>query len=111
MGIRNLSKPGEDPKNGDWIEKDLDGGGTIQHEYSDGTPVEAGPETDEEIALRDKDLAEIGREWRDRELAETDLAAQTPDYPNRDAYLTYRTELRDWPSTGDFPATKPTLGS
>ena len=49
------------------------------------------------------------REWRDKELQQTDWIAQTPDHPQRDAYLTYRTKLRDWPSTGDFPATKPTL--
>ena len=38
-------------------------------------------------------------------------AAQTPDWPNRDNILTYRTALRDWPSTSDFPDTRPTLGS
>ena len=51
------------------------------------------------------------RMWRDGELASTDQAAQTPDWPNRANILTYRTALRDWPSTSDFPATKPTLGS
>ena len=47
------------------------------------------------------------RKWRDFELQITDIIAQTPDYPNRDAWLTYRQELRDWPSTADFPETKP----
>ncbi|SVA49495.1 uncharacterized protein METZ01_LOCUS102349 [marine metagenome] len=51
------------------------------------------------------------KEWRDQELKETDWIAQTPDHPQRDAYLTYRTKLRDWPSTEDFPDTRPTLGS
>tara|TARA_R100001510_G_C7520120_1_gene115991 strand:- start:169 stop:507 length:339 start_codon:yes stop_codon:yes gene_type:complete len=46
--------------------------------------------------------------WRDSELQTTDNIAQTPDYPNRDAWITYRQELRDWPSTADFPETKPT---
>ena len=55
--------------------------------------------------------AEAGRMWRDMELSSTDTAAQTPDWPNRDNILTYRTVLRDWPSTGDFPDTRPTLGS
>ena len=54
---------------------------------------------------------ETARQWRDIELASTDTAAQTPDWPNRDNILTYRTALRDWPSTSNFPATKPTLGS
>lgn len=52
-----------------------------------------------------------GRMWRDRELYATDRAAQTPDWPNRDNILTYRQALRDWPSTADFPETRPTLGS
>ena len=60
--------------------------------------------SDSEIAQREKD-------WRDRELQQTDWIAQTPDHPQRDAYLTYRQELRDWPSTDEFPDTQPTLGS
>ena len=51
------------------------------------------------------------RMWRDDELTETDKASQTPDWPNRDNIITYRAALRDWPSTSDFPDTKPTLGS
>jgi hypothetical protein len=30
------------------------------------------------------------------------------DYPNRDAWITYRQELRDWTDTDNFPNTKPT---
>jgi len=45
--------------------------------------------------------------WRNDELARTDIAAYVPDYPNRDNILTYRTALRDWPSTADFPDTRP----
>ena len=52
---------------------------------------------------------EEARMWRNMELSSTDQASQTPDWPNRDNILTYRTALRDWPSTSDFPATKPTL--
>jgi hypothetical protein len=51
------------------------------------------------------------RTWRDSELVATDQASQTPDWPNRDNILTYRADLRDWPSTADFPDTSPTLGS
>jgi hypothetical protein len=54
---------------------------------------------------------EEARQWRDMELSVTDQASQTPDWPNRDNILTYRTALRDWPSTADFPDTKPTLGT
>jgi hypothetical protein len=51
---------------------------------------------------------EYYRKWRDTELGETDFIVPTTDYPNRDAWMTYRQELRDWPSTSDFPNTKPT---
>ncbi len=54
--------------------------------------------------------AEAGRRWRDSELEATDKAAQTPDWPSRDNILTYRAALRDWPSTSDFPDTRPEVG-
>ena len=54
--------------------------------------------------------AEAGRMWRDMELSSTDTASQTPDWPNRDNILTYRTALRQWPSTDSFPTTRPILG-
>lgn len=50
------------------------------------------------------------RQWRNAELEATDKAAQTPDWPNRANILTYRTALRDWPATSDFPETRPVLG-
>ena len=50
------------------------------------------------------------RTWRDAELTRTDVAATVTDYPNADAYITYREALRQWPSTEDFPATRPELG-
>jgi len=53
---------------------------------------------------------EAGRRWRNGELDATDRAAQTPDWPNRDNILSYRTALRDWPATDDFPDTKPEVG-
>ena len=49
--------------------------------------------------------------WRNDELARTDIAATVSDYPNAAAILAYRVALRDWPSTEDFPDTRPTLGS
>ena len=52
-----------------------------------------------------------GRMWRDQELVRTDTLILLPDYPNTANLTTYRQELRDWPSTGDFPSTRPTLGS
>ena len=50
------------------------------------------------------------RVWRDRQLLDTDFIVPLTDHPQRDAYITYRQKLRDWPSTSDFPNTKPTVG-
>ena len=60
--------------------------------------------SDSEIAQREKD-------WRDRELKQTDWVVAVVDHPQLAAYKTYRQELRDWPSTEDFPDTRPELGS
>jgi hypothetical protein len=49
------------------------------------------------------------RKWRDNELTRTDIAATVSDYPNATAVLAYRTALRDWPSTEDFPDTRPEI--
>jgi hypothetical protein len=57
------------------------------------------PETEEEIA----------RNWRNEELYSTDWIVPLTDHPERNDYITYRTKLRDWPSTSNFPDTKPTL--
>ena len=54
---------------------------------------------------------EEGRMWRDMELSSSDYIVPLSDHPQRDAYIAYRTALRNWPSTEDFPATRPTLGS
>ena len=48
--------------------------------------------------------------WRDLELAATDYIVPLSDHPQRDAYITYREALRQWPSTDSFPATRPELG-
>ena len=47
--------------------------------------------------------------WRDMELSATDYIMPLSDHPQRDAYITYREALRQWPSTEDFPATRPEL--
>jgi hypothetical protein len=53
---------------------------------------------------------EEGRMWRDSELASTDYIMPLTDHPQRDAYIIYREDLRQWPSTDSFPATRPELG-
>ena len=54
-------------------------------------------------------IKQEAREWRNTELQATDFIVPLTDYPNRSAWLTYRQELRDWPSTNAFPDTKPTI--
>ena len=96
-----------------WVIKDVDGNITnpcIKGEESwvkanfDHVEAFVAPTAPEPTA------AEEARMWRNMELSSTDQASQTPDWPNRSAILTYRTALRNWPSTSDFPAKKPVLG-
>lgn len=47
--------------------------------------------------------------WRDAELLRTDIAATVSDFPNATNILAYRVLLRDWPSTEDFPDTRPVI--
>lgn len=96
-----------------YIIKNADGNVT-NHIIADAEFVEANFDHYElyvEPTAPEPTAAEAGRMWRDNELSSSDTAAQTPDWPNRDNILLYRTALRDWPSTGDFPDTRPTLGS
>ena len=65
--------------------------------WVDPTPVE--PTAEEEA-----------RQWRDNELAFTDWIIPLIDHPQREAYITYRESLRQWPATDSFPATRPELG-
>lgn len=50
----------------------------------------------------------LAREWRDEELLTTDEMVKIPDLPMMADLLAYRQTLRDWPSSVDFPDTKPT---
>jgi hypothetical protein len=67
------------------------------------------PETTPELTA--DEIAEEARSWRNVELQRTDSLMLLPDYPGKEALTTYRQALRDWPSTADFPDTKPVLGS
>ena len=55
-------------------------------------------------------VLEDPRVWRNQELHNTDWVVTITDHPQHAAYMTYRQALRDWPSTSDFPDTKPELG-
>ena len=60
-----------------------------------------------------EDLAEVTKQeariWRDSELYRTDIISLLPDHPKKTEIAAYRVKLRDWPSTSDFPDTRPTL--
>ena len=64
--------------------------------------------TDEEILAIRKEEA---RSYRNSELLRTDPLSLLPDHPQKTQIAAYRTALRDWPSTSDFPDTPPTMGS
>jgi hypothetical protein len=72
------------------------------HEVVDTTPSDA--------TLLARKTVEA-RMWRDGELLRTDSLMGLSDYPNTANLTTYRQELRNWPSSGNFPNTPPTLGS
>jgi len=97
-----------------WIIKDADGNITNPCILSDEAFVQSISDYYEEwvaAAPIAPTAEETARGWRDAELSSTDTASQTPDWPNRDNILTYRTALRQWPSTDSFPDTRPELGS
>jgi len=92
LNMENLTNPGKDPVDGDNILK-REGGLKIYYQHStQGFLVE-----------------EEARNWRNEELTDSDWVMAVSDHPQFEAYKTYRTKLRDWPSTSDFPDTKPTL--
>ena len=67
----------------------------------DGKSFAAPVKSQEEIEIE-------ARQWRDNELQSTDHIVPLTDHPDHAATITYRQELRDWPSTDAFPDTKPT---
>mgnify|MGYP005742061939 FL=1 len=62
--------------------------------------------TSEEVT-EDKKMQ--ARAWRDSELYKTDPLSLLTDHPKKTEIAAYRVKLRDWPSTSDFPDTRPTL--
>jgi hypothetical protein len=62
------------------------------------------------VAVDETVIAENeAKEWRDSELERTDLLMVVPDYPYKTQLEAYRQALRDWPSSENFPETRPTL--
>ena len=52
---------------------------------------------------------ENSRAWRDSELERTDNLSLLTDFPKKTELAAYRTKLRDWPTTSDFPNTRPVM--
>ena len=63
--------------------------------------------TEEQIAAN---FLIMERLWRDSELERTDTLHLVDDFPKKSELTTYRAALRAWPSTSDFPATRPVMG-
>lgn len=47
------------------------------------------------------------RNWRNKELDATDKYMAVSDYPYKEQLAQWRQILRDWPSTENFPETRP----
>jgi len=83
------------------------GNGLIRYQHDGWYEEKSAPTVPPEPTA--EEIAADARGWRDSELASTD---NTPsDHSQYDEIIAYRVSLRQWPSTADFPATKPTLGS
>lgn len=97
MITNNLTNPGETPIDGDMIE-------IIGENFSRREQFHA------PLVPSAEEVAYMARGWRDSEIQSTDWVVPLADHPQHAAYVTYRAALRAWPSTSDFPATKPVLG-
>ena len=98
MEITNITNPGAEPTEGDWIRITRPNGTYTEKQFHEV------PEPSEE------DIAYEARGWRDGELKATDWIVPVTDHPHHASHMTYRQALRDWPASEDFPNNKPTLG-
>jgi hypothetical protein len=97
--ILNLtdSNRSDNPQDGDFIQYTYSNGNVLKKHYK-AVPAET-----------QEDIDNLARLWRNDELASTDCIVPLTDHPDHAATLAYRAALRDWPTTSDFPDTKPTL--
>ena len=97
--ILNLtdSTRSDNPENGDFL----------QYTYSNGNVIKKHHQTP--LVIIQEEIDSSAKLWRDEELSKTDYIVPLTDHPDHAATLAYRVALRDWPSTSDFPDTKPTL--
>ena len=95
-----------------WVVKDADGNVTNAGVSADEAFMKENFEFYE--AYVPPEIPEVSAEqearmWRNGELNATDTFHLLDDYPNAANLTSYRAALRAWPSTSDFPDTKPTL--
>lgn len=60
------------------------------------------------IKTEDYFIKTQAKQWRNEELKATDHITMISDYPNKDEYIVYRQDLRDWPLSQNFPSSYPT---
>lgn len=65
--------------------------------------------TYELVPVPETPVEEEARRWRDGELLATDYIVPLTDHPQRDDYINYRQNLRDWPESESYPHTTPEL--
>lgn len=91
MKIENLTRPGEAPQHEDLLRYTYENGTILEKRY-----IENLPPTQDDIINEEK-------QWRNSELKSTDWIVPVTDHPQREAYLAYREELRNYPQQSDFP--------
>ena len=84
----------QEPVYGDWHRKVLDDG-----------------HVEFEAVYEPASKEESAKIWRNEQLKATDPVVPLTDHPQHSQYMAYRQALRDWPSTTDFPDTRPELGN
>lgn len=94
----------------DGITKDFDTLQLAKTEFPDSPTylviTDQSPEAQSAIA----EAAVREREWRDAQLVSTDTVVDVSDYNNKENMVAYRKELRNWPTTANFPSsTRPVL--
>lgn len=95
MKVINISNPDQKPKHGDLLRYEYHDGSFVEKQYSN-IPAPSG---EEKLNI---DMQKE-RSWRNNELSSTDFIVPLTDYPKHAEYMTYRQELRDYPSQPDFP--------
>ena len=90
MKIENLTNQNrvDNPQDGDLLMYTYDNGSTEKKHFW-------------EPYIEPKE--DVEKRWRDSELKESDFIVPLTDHPKHTAYMTYRQELRDYPSQSDFP--------